>query len=63
MKQLNELIEEEKLININGLMDGEFFEFETNSKKVALKIISLMDSLDEEKPLKKGIGRRIRGEE
>lgn len=39
----SELETSNELINMDGLIDGEFFKIETSSKKIINKIIELMD--------------------
>ena len=41
----NTKYENDFLFEINGLIDGEFVYFKTDSKKIVKKIIALMDEI------------------
>ena len=40
---------EEFMFNLDGLIKGEYFKIETNSKKVLLEVIKIMDSSNDRK--------------
>jgi hypothetical protein len=39
----SEIETSKELINMDGLIDGDYFKIETSSKKIIIKIIELMD--------------------